>query len=236
MTTKPLPGAMIDYQHPLSRGLVDWWLFNEGAGSQVSSIRHGGNNGTITNVDLASAWTGSPRGRSLRFDGVDDHAVLPNGMLGGLTEWSVTCWINIFSLVNLSSPLFGDLASGNLPALRWESADSKWHWWAHDGAGHICRQEHDTLPVINVWHHLAVTYDSTGPRVSVYTNAVNDTGDEVNASGALATGSAARFGGGGSASAAFFNGLIDDVRTYDRALASEEIQELHAAPYVGIMS
>ncbi len=74
--TKPLPGATIDYGLPITRGLVGLWLFNEGAGSRVADTGKG-NHGAITNVDLTSAWSGSPQGGGLILDGIDDFIDLP---------------------------------------------------------------------------------------------------------------------------------------------------------------
>ena len=59
--SKPPPGSMIDWGHPLSRDQVDWWMFNEGAGSKISDIISG-RHGTLTNMDPASDWVGSPYG------------------------------------------------------------------------------------------------------------------------------------------------------------------------------
>jgi len=99
----------------------------------------------------------------------------------------------------------------------------------------IVNQKHTTPSVVGVWHHLAITYKTTGPSVICYTNGFEDSDAGTNASGALVAGQPARFGGGFNASTAPFNGMIDDVRTYDRALVKSEIQELHAAPYAGLM-
>lgn len=43
--TKPPPGTQINWGHPLSRGLVGAWFFNEGAGSQVWDYSGNGNHG-----------------------------------------------------------------------------------------------------------------------------------------------------------------------------------------------
>lgn len=76
--TKPKPGCFIDPTHPLSRGLVGCWLFNEGAGSRLTDISGYGNHGALTNMDPASDWVGSPRGGALDFDGSNDAIIVPN--------------------------------------------------------------------------------------------------------------------------------------------------------------
>ena len=36
--TKPPPGASVDWGNSINRGLISWWLFNEGAGARVADI------------------------------------------------------------------------------------------------------------------------------------------------------------------------------------------------------
>lgn len=40
---KPVPGSQIDWGHPLARGLVGCWLFNEGAGKSIAELTAGSN-------------------------------------------------------------------------------------------------------------------------------------------------------------------------------------------------
>lgn len=37
---KPLPGALIDWTHPLARGLAHAWLLNQGGGQAVNAVTH----------------------------------------------------------------------------------------------------------------------------------------------------------------------------------------------------
>src|SRR3989454_6629136 len=72
------------------------------------------------------------------------------------------------------------------------------------------------LPV-NAWTHLAVTYDGT--TLSLFRNGVLVASRP--ASGAVPS-STATLQIGASQFGEYFNGLIDEVRLYDRALRSEE--------------
>ena len=42
---KPPRGARLDPGHPLSRGVVGYWLFNEGVGGRVNDLSGNGNTG-----------------------------------------------------------------------------------------------------------------------------------------------------------------------------------------------
>jgi len=65
---KPPRGAILDVTHPLAKGLVGCWLFNEMTGDKVFDYSLNGNHGTLTNMDPATDWVGSARGPSLDFE------------------------------------------------------------------------------------------------------------------------------------------------------------------------
>jgi hypothetical protein len=74
---------------------------------------------------------------------------------------------------------------------------------------------------VNNWSHIAMTYDGAALRVyqnGALVHTVNMTGNIINGAGPL------RIGGNASWANEFFNGMIDDVRVYNRALTLAEIQ------------
>ena len=76
------------------------------------------------------------------------------------------------------------------------------------------------------WTHLAVTYD--GANLRLYVNGVQTasralTGSIVTTTGLLKI-------GGNAVSGEWFNGLIDEVRIYNRALTAAQIQTDMALP------
>lgn len=62
--SKPRPGALVDWAHPLARGLAGAWLFNEGAGQSIYNAAGPGNAGTCYN---GPTWVPSVRGGGLNF-------------------------------------------------------------------------------------------------------------------------------------------------------------------------
>jgi hypothetical protein len=73
---------------------------------------------------------------------------------------------------------------------------------------------------VNVWTHLATTYDGTTLRFFVNGTQVSSKA----VSGALLIDSGHLSIGGNTVWGEFFNGKLDDVRVYNRALAVTEIQ------------
>lgn len=84
--TKPKPGVMINPLHPLSKGLVGYWLFNEGVGSKVYDISGRGNHGSFVNIG-PSAWVGGIRGSGLLVDDTDLSKIVLDSPL--LTDFSI---------------------------------------------------------------------------------------------------------------------------------------------------
>ena len=82
-----------------------------------------------------------------------------------------------------------------------------------------------TLP-LNAWTHLAVTYDGAMLRLYVNGTQVGSqamTGSMVTSTGALRV-------GGNSVWGEFFQGQIDEIRIYNRALTQAQVQADMAKP------
>ena len=79
---------------------------------------------------------------------------------------------------------------------------------------------------LNTWTHLAATYDGTTLRIFV--NGVQVGTRAV--SGALLTSTGALRLGGNSIWGEYFQGRLDDIRIYNRALSAAEIQADMASP------
>jgi hydrogenase maturation factor HypE len=83
------------------------------------------------------------------------------------------------------------------------------------------REATGTSPLaLNTWTHLAATYD--GANMRIYVNGVQ-VGSRAQTGNMLTSNRTLRIGGN-SIWGEYFNGLIDDVRVYNRALSATEIQ------------
>lgn len=73
---KPKPGVMLNPLHPLSKGLVGFWLFNEGAGSEVRDI-NGNHHAKLINMSANSQNSGWSN-FNLKFDGSSTYGNITN--------------------------------------------------------------------------------------------------------------------------------------------------------------
>ena len=82
---------------------------------------------------------------------------------------------------------------------------------------------------VGSWTHVALTYD--GSQLRLFVNGVQVA--SAAASGAIQASSSPLWIGGNQPYGEYFNGLIDDVRVYNRALTQAEIQTDMATPLGG---
>lgn len=68
-TLKPIRGIRLNKSHPLARGLVGYWLLNEGTGNKVFDLSENGNTGTSS----GAIWVPGKHGSAQQYDGDDDY-------------------------------------------------------------------------------------------------------------------------------------------------------------------
>jgi len=207
-----------------NRSLVGYWNFNENSGSIANDKSTYGNNGTLIN---GPQWTTGKFGNALNFDGVDDYVELPD-TISGITyaQGTILAWIKAetipgdsnynFIYGNHKTDAWGDriyfgLGNSNQIFLRLGTLADTYHSSISTGS----------------WYHLALTWGN-GPSgtYTVYKNGVSvGTGSysglgsfgPYSSMGALYRHDTSDYGGS-------FNGLIDEVRIWNRALSPEEIE------------
>jgi len=225
----------------LAEGLVAYWPFDDGSGTTAVDIV-GGHHGTLVNGPM---WT--PPGDfkmgtgALKFDGTNDVvSIQPFDVIGG--GITLAAWMKPDS--------FG-INDGRVisKANEWLADD---HWWMLStiASGGDMRlrfrlktNDGQTVPtliatsgnlVIGEWHHWAATWDGTTMRL--YSNTV-EAGSMPKGGTAVATdptvsvaiGSQppdAHLPGNEARIIKYFDGVIDDVAVWNRALTPEELVTL----------
>ena len=76
--------------------------------------------------------------------------------------------------------------------------------------------------IVGNWHHILCTYDGTS--TSIYVD--GELKNSISMSGTLRTTTQNIFAGANPYPTHFFNGAIDDIRIWSRALSETEIQDM----------
>ena len=201
---------------PPATGLVGAWGFDEATGATAIDSSGSGNPGTISG---ATRTTGK-YGGALSFDGINDWVTVADAnSLDVTNKMTVEAWLLPTALGGAWRTALIKEQSGQLAYALYAATDTG----SRPSANVFTTSDHGLLgPAalpLNAWSHLAMTYDGTTLRLYVNGSQVSSaalTGNAVVSTGAL------RIGGNG-VWGEWFNGTIDDVRLYSRALTAAEI-------------
>jgi hypothetical protein len=199
---------------PSPVGLVAAYSFNEVSGTTLVDRTGAGHTGTVS----GATWTTQGRfGGALSFDGVNDWVTIASQTTLALTTgMTLEGWVYPQSLSNWRTILLKEQPGGLSYGL-FSDATSHAAGWATIGT-QVGVASPATLP-LNTWTHIAVTYDGAVMRLFVNGSQVATRSQ----SGAMATSSDPLRIGGTSLASAFFQGRIDEVRIYNRALTPAEV-------------
>ncbi len=207
-------------------GLVAAYSFNEGTGTTLVDRSGRGHTGTIS----GATWSTQGRfGSALSFDGVNDWVTVSDTVALDLTTgMTLEAWVQPSSLGGWRNVIIKERANG-------ETYNLYAHTDSNTPAVFIVNASAPGTPLgamgtsaiqINSWTHVAATYDGTTLRI--YVNGVL-IGTRAGGGAMLTSTGVLRIGGNG-VWGEFFQGRIDEIRIYNRALTLAEIQADMNAP------
>jgi len=211
------PGACMDY------GLVGYWNMDEGSGQTAyDGSQVGVNDGTLHGPKWTTGvrpLSGAARGGGgLSFDGVDDFVRVPNSPSVNVTgDITVEKWVRLdFALATYGTTVHKEFQyTFTIRGDRFVSwADSS--LWNYAVFGYF-----DIGLQLGVWHHIVVT--KSGSTVRIYRDGAERV-VRTGFGGALTSTTNDVSIGAYHFTSRFLNGLIDEVRIYNRALSPAEIR------------
>ncbi len=231
------------------RGLVGYWSMDDATGTAATDFSGSGNTGTLTNMSATPSvnWVNGYRGRALNFDGSNDYVNIPSttNLPTGQGARTISLWLNqrtratgatigpFFSMLNGGSGQAFGLQLTSIAATNCINAGSSPNVFLFtDGVNsnnNICVTG-SQIPSLNAWHHIVFIFngstdfayylDGTSALTGTFGTTINTNTTGINI-------------GVNSASSYYFDGLLDDVRIYNRALSAQEVQDLYNATKVG---
>ena len=193
-------------------GLVAAYAFDEGSGVSAVDASGNGRTGSVA----GATWSTGRYGCALSFDGTNDYVSLPGLGTFYNTAFTLEAWVQKATVKN-DVGIVGTWA-GNGPMLWIDHMATRYQLTL--GSSLSSYLDSGVNPLTGQWQHLAASFDGTTARF--YINGVEVASRAV--SGAVGTSNTWRIGAYGSVPGGFFDGLVDNVRIYDRALSASEIQ------------
>jgi len=206
-------------------GLVGYWNFNEGSGTIAYDSSTYNDDGTIH----GASWTNGKINGALSFDGVDDYIDCGNNEALDPTQGAtIEAWVKFNQLPSDADHIM-EIASrsgGGTDLDLQTETDNLFKFFIGPGAPNVAvsNTEADT----SKWYHIAGTYEASS-NIKIYVDGVLE--DTVS-TGVTRDANPNKFciGQSGFWDGRFFNGTIDEVKIYDRALSAEEIE----AEYISV--
>jgi hypothetical protein len=194
-------------------GLQAYYKF-ESSGSVLDS--HGANDGT----NYGATTVVGKNGNGYSYDGADDYSIIPSSYFSGDVSWSMSMWLNINGLKASRSGIL---------VIRPQNT----------GGMHILLNSNGTLligrwnggattvtPPISTLFNLTVTFDKPSRELKIYidgtfTKSTTLTGSQLfSFNGDIIIGD-------GVSSELNYDGIIDELPIYNRALNAAEVSEIY---------
>jgi hypothetical protein len=218
--------AQIDVNGSLTEGLVGWWKFDETEGNIAYDSSGNGNDGNLTN---GPAWVEGKIGRALSFDGVDDYVNLGNKQEITLTKnMSLSIWLKPTAFGMRRNPY--NKAWGGTGTFTLEVDGTLNYFYGITGGdtGTInvsyAAYNPTQLLLLNEWVHVILVRNLDSMKVSCFVRGILSSESTALFAEAVAGSGNASFGSGYENN---FEGLLDDIRIYDRALSAVEVKALY---------
>lgn len=217
----------------LASGLVGYWKLDENAGLLATDTSGKNNTGTLINGTTWVSGSSCIDNSCLSFDGINDHVSVPDSdTLEGMTELTVSAWVKRDVLANATDWVIGKSTEPNT----FNSGSYDIRVASNEGTSGVrmiifiqdlvrcstsIQYPHDTN-----FHHVLLWYKSGTPML-MYIDGVS-TVSGCNFSGPInnSTYPVTFASHDNPPDPRYLQGVIDDVRIYERALIDAEIQEL----------
>ncbi len=199
------------------KGLAGYWKFDETKGDIAKDSSGKNNHGKIQ----GSAWIKGKIGNALTFDGIDDYVNCGNNESLNITDAiTIEVWVKTPTPMKDWQTIVG--GNGYSQLLRFNSTIGRIEFYTWNSDNITKRAVSTTVCSPDTWYHVAGTYDKDAGsnNLKLYINGILE--DEETQTLSLKPMTSREIGR--DSNHLYFNGTIDEVRIYDRALTAEEIK------------
>lgn len=220
----------------LESALVSYWAFEDGAGTMASDTADGGQDATtVGDPELVPGL----RGDALLFDGVDDYVRIPHSASvnfggPGLESYSVSVWIkprDLSGFQHVISKLGDEDTDGVAGPSPFElfTGGTNAIFYVKDGTGggdDASFTPGNVSVSADTWQHVVLVRD--GAELEVYKDGALAASLSSGIDSSTANTEPITIGQRGDDDI-FFDGSIDEVAVFSRALSADEVADLYGA-------
>jgi hypothetical protein len=211
--------VVVQVSGDVQEGLVAYFKFDEGKGKMLTDSSGLGNDADIKgNVD----WVEGKYDKGLKFDGKASYAEISPGTVGTFESVTMTAWVKVEKMPSTNSYNICGMSSGAGMGFYLELYNVNLAAWQ---CGPNMNASLPYVATFSEWHHVAAVY--TGQEIRLYIDG-QEKAKKPGTALPIVTAMPFRISGdhsevntwGGS-----LDGVIDEVRLYNRALGADEIKE-----------
>ncbi len=210
----------------IRQGLISWWRFDEGKGTISKDASNTGNDGTI----YGAKWVAGKVNSALYFDGTDDYVDCGNDASLKLTgDFTVEIWVKLDKIsmgrnVCIIDYIYTDgysLFKNHRNKLKAYRGYKMQKGGVETGA--ICGVKY---LLADTWYHIAYVVNTSVSTGYIYINGELDNSGTLDNKPGFTKGNLFI---GKRGDGYWFNGIIDEIRIYNRPLSDTEICDNYTA-------
>jgi len=217
--------SYLAYSQAPTSGLVAYYKFSGNANDSSGNSNHA----TVNNVTLTSDRFGNAN-KAYSFNGINSYISIPHHAMFNFSNYSISTWIK-YNGPGPASTVFWSIlsknntAGGNFDPFHILLINATKNSGGRIGSGttHI---EFSPSPSLNDggWHQITIVFNNNFNTIRQYVDGVHVHTSSFTANPVTNTSpiNIGRWAGYNN----YFNGAIDDIRFYDRALSHNEIADL----------
>jgi Ca2+-binding RTX toxin-like protein len=207
--------------------LIGYWKLDENGGGTAIDSAGGDNNGTHENGPVYTSGTPSisPNPSAVDYDGSNDQTRVLNGSGGAFNFANSNFTVSTFlKTATGDRSVLGNFSNAQRGWGLYVYASNRLNFFGYGTAG-INDTSFPATVLDNQWHHVAGVYTRSGSNLTIRTyfdgNLIGTNTANV---GSIASNSDLLFGR--YLLQPHFDGVLDDIRVYERALTGTEVDQL----------